>query len=159
MAYNQLEIDGRVYDFNAYPVGSIYISTNSTSPASIFGGTWERLTDRFLIGCGDSYSAGSTGGSKTVTLNGSQIPFHNHYVVSNLEYTQLYRGTTPSGTDNTVTFEAKVNANNSSKPANDIGRLIAQDISNPESSMYTPRGQAHDNMPPYLAVFMWKRTA
>ena len=51
-----------------HPVGSIYISENSTSPATLFGGTWERVKDRFLLAAGDTYSAGSTGGSATHTL-------------------------------------------------------------------------------------------
>ena len=45
-----------------YPVGSIYMSVNATSPASLFGGTWEQLKDRFLLAAGDTYAAGSTGG-------------------------------------------------------------------------------------------------
>ena len=45
-----------------YLVGSIYTSMNSTSPADIFGGTWEQITNRFLY-CADS--SGSTGGSST----------------------------------------------------------------------------------------------
>jgi len=56
-----------------YPVGSIYMSVNSTSPATLFGGTWERIQDRFLLAAGSSYSAGGTGGSADATL-----PSHTH---------------------------------------------------------------------------------
>ena len=63
-----------------YPVGSVYISFNSTSPTTLFGGTWTRLKDRVLMASGDVYAANSTGGSATVTLNTNQIPSHNHSI-------------------------------------------------------------------------------
>ena len=52
-----------------YPVGAIYISVNSTSPASLFGGTWEQLKDRFLIGAGNSYAVNATGRSYYCYIN------------------------------------------------------------------------------------------
>jgi hypothetical protein len=61
-----------------YPIGAIYISTVETSPASLFGGTWNRLKDRFLIAAGDTFEAGSTGGSSSVTLTKDQLPSHTH---------------------------------------------------------------------------------
>lgn len=77
-----------------YPVGSIYMSVNSTSPATLFGGTWSQLKDRFLLGAGDTYTAGNTGGAASVsytpagtnsggsvgnhTLTTTEIPSHNH---------------------------------------------------------------------------------
>lgn len=67
--------------FNAiYPVGSIYTSTDSTSPASRFGGTWERIQDRFLLTAGSTYAAGNTGGSATHTLTVAELPAHAHSV-------------------------------------------------------------------------------
>ena len=63
---------------DAYPVGSIYMSVNSTSPASLFGGTWEQLKDRFLLGAGDTYTNGSTGGESTHTLTVDEMPSHTH---------------------------------------------------------------------------------
>ena len=61
-----------------YPVGSIYISVNSTSPASLFGGTWEQLKDRFLLSAGNTYTAGSTGGEANHTLTVDEMPSHSH---------------------------------------------------------------------------------
>lgn len=61
-----------------YPVGSIYMSVASASPATLFGGTWEQLKDRFLLGAGDSYTAGDTGGSASHTLTTDEMPSHNH---------------------------------------------------------------------------------
>ena len=115
-----------------YPVGSIYISINSTSPASLFGGTWEQLKDRFLLSAGDSYTAGSTGGAASVTLTVEQIPAHNHQINYNVVYRQSVssgggvRNVVASGTDSLNT--------------DDKGS-----------------GKSHNNMPPYLTVYMWKR--
>lgn len=61
-----------------YPVGSIYMNVNSTSPATLFGGTWEQLKDRFLLGAGDTYTEGDTGGSANHTLTTDEMPSHNH---------------------------------------------------------------------------------
>ncbi len=60
-----------------YPVGSIYMSMSDVSPATFLGGTWERIIDTTLVGAGNSYSVGSTGGSTTATLSASNIPSLN----------------------------------------------------------------------------------
>lgn len=65
---------------SCYPKGSIYMSMDSTSPSTLFGGTWEPLDEgRVLIGCNDTYSAGSTGGEFTHTLTVDEMPTHTHY--------------------------------------------------------------------------------
>ena len=61
-----------------YPVGSIYLSVNSANPQTLFGGTWEQLKDRFLLGAGDGYSAGSVGGEATHKLTTNEMPSHKH---------------------------------------------------------------------------------
>ena len=128
-----------------YPVGSIYMSANQVEPSIIFGGVWEQLQDRFLLGAGSTYSNGSTGGSATVTLNNTQIPNHTH---------KIARGNTAAGTN---TF-----------PANSISILDdACQVMSASGNRYisltgtnaTNGGGSHDNMPPYLVVYMWKRTA
>lgn len=68
---------GNVLDL-VYPVGSIYMSVASASPAILFGGTWEQLKDRFLLGAGDTYTAGDTGGSASHTLTTDEMPSHSH---------------------------------------------------------------------------------
>lgn len=61
-----------------HPVGSIYISTQSTDPATLGTGTWERIEDTFLM-CEDAVHAlGSTGGNETVELTAMNMPFHTH---------------------------------------------------------------------------------
>lgn len=62
-----------------YPVGSLYWSSKSTNPSSLFGGTWVQIKDRFVLACGDTYkTVGATGGASSVTLSVSNMPSHNH---------------------------------------------------------------------------------
>ena len=74
--YNQLQNTAS----QIYPVGSVYISLNSTNPASLFGGTWTRLKDTFLLANGDTFSPNSTGGASSVTLAPGQMPSHTHSI-------------------------------------------------------------------------------
>lgn len=117
-----------------YPIGSIYISVNNTSPASIFGGTWEQLKDRFLLASGDTYTAGASGGEATHKLNNNEMPQHSH----------SYRAGTEGGTDDGLIrgITTVVGAHTCSSVIGNSGS-----------------GLPHNNMPPYLAVYMWKRTA
>ena len=57
-----------------YPVGAIWFTTSYDSPASLFGGSWEQIVDRFLIGAGGRYGRGATGGKDSVKLKANQIP-------------------------------------------------------------------------------------
>ena len=117
-----------------YPVGAIYISTSSTSPASLFGGTWERLKDRFLLAAGDSYTAGSTGGEATHTLTLAEMPSHDH---------QQYVGALDGSWG--VRSDYQADGNFAGFPQGRTGGAGGS--------------QPHNNMPPYLAVYMWKRVA
>jgi hypothetical protein len=119
-----------------YPIGSIYLSVNETSPAVLFGGTWERLKDRFLLAAGDTYAAGATGGEATHKLTVDELPSHT------------FKLTTASGSNtgelntNQLAIGKEGNTYNNSNAINSVGG-----------------NKAHNNMPPYLAVYMWKRTA
>ena len=77
--YNQMQDTAS----KLYPVGSVYISFNSADPSTLFGGTWVRLKDRFLLASGDTYAANTTGGSATKTIGVNNIPAHNHTVNAN----------------------------------------------------------------------------
>lgn len=61
-----------------YPIGSIYLSVNSTSPQQLFGGEWEQIKDKFLLSAGDTYSSGSEGGEAAHTLTVAEMPNHAH---------------------------------------------------------------------------------
>lgn len=154
------------FDVNdVYPVGSIYMSVSSTSPATLFGGTWEQLKDRFLLGAGNTYTNGSTGGSTTnnhthnVTTSGTvqshtltinEIPSHSHYYGSD----QDYGGYNGSGTFQRGGSNFRGNLSSSSTGG-------GGGHSHGFSGATVTSGGASDtnNMPPYLAVYMWKRTA
>ena len=128
-----------------YPVGSVYLSLDMTSPASLFGGTWEQLRDRFLLAAGSTYSAGSTGGEATHKLTTHEIPGHQH-------------GPITIGNDGVNIIHWLSNSQSSSK--NEWGFTYDTAMSGNELySGYAGGGGAHNNMPPYLAVYMWKRVS
>ena len=120
-----------------YPVGSIYISVNTTSPATYFGGTWQRITDRFLLAAGSTYANGATGGSATHTLTVDEMPSHRH----SAQYATT--GGYKSGNLSQSNYAA-------SSTVSMYGNIFTD---------YEGGGKAHNNMPPYLVVYMWKRTA
>lgn len=62
----------------AHPIGSLYWSSDSTDPGTLFGGTWSRIKDTFIWAAGDSDTVNATGGAKTVTLEVANLPSHNH---------------------------------------------------------------------------------
>lgn len=121
-----------------FPVGFIFITIGDKSPASIYGGTWELLKDRFLIGAGDKYSLGATGGEETHVLSESEMPKHRHCF----------------GTANGFTYFAILESLGGSPHATwdtSSGNLTSGPLSE------TGGSQAHNNMPPYLAVYFWKK--
>lgn len=131
-----------------YPVGSIYISVDSTSPASFLGGIWEQIKDTFLLGAGDTYTNGDTGGEATHTLTIDEMPSHNH------EFLQgNYNG--GSYTDNSK----KLWDINGGADGNGWRTSSLATVEGFQGVQKTGGSQAHNNMPPYLVVYMWKRTA
>lgn len=121
--------------YNLYPVGSIYMSVNSTNPSNYFGGEWEQIKDTFLLACGDTYANGATGGEAEHTLTIDEMPSHNHgYTRSRLFFAD------PAG-QNAIAYN------------NNIGSAIGAATSS------TGGSKPHNNMPPYLAVYIWKRVA
>lgn len=136
-AHAQSVIDG--FDIlQVYPVGSVYFSLESISPASIFGGTWEQLKERFLFGSGENYSANDTGGEDAHTLTIDEMPSHNHNLANNyLFYSNKSAAVTPP-----------------SAAASGISNL-----SGVKQFKEAGGNQPHNNMPPYLVVNMWKRVA
>lgn len=114
-----------------YPVGSIYLAYNHTDPGTIFGGTWERINNRFLWACDADGTIGSMGGSATHTLTINEMPKHGHGSV----YTQHV-----DGEKNLAWYTV-------------AGNSIGYD------AVFVGGGQAHNNMPPYIHIAAWRRTA
>ena len=118
-----------------YPVGSIYMSVNATNPGTLFGGTWQQIQGRFLLAAGGGYSAGATGGEASHTLTAAEMPAHSHTVSGGV-----------------LVWKANSNLTVWSEPgACSNGTSVTTSTSGGNT--------AHNNMPPYLAVYVWKRTA
>lgn len=126
---------------NIYPVGTIYMSTKPTNPSQFIGGTWESIQDRFLVGVGTGHSAGSMGGTVT----------HRHRL--------------PIGWDgNSGLFAYR-------KDGDTVPKFGSETVSRGDSFIWSKQWEgrndwlriAYDeqanNEPPYLAVYMWMRTA
>lgn len=145
----ELEIHGKKLIDYIYPIGSIYMSVNATSPANLFGGSWTQLKDRFLLGAGSTYTAGSTGGAATHKLTVAEMPSHNHSFKDG-SHTFLWG---QNKTNNVYLNNASAVAGKT--PGNSA--MTSQNIWNSTNS--SGNTSAHNNMPPYLAVYMWKRTA
>lgn len=121
---------------NVYPIGSIYMSVNSTNPKNLFGGTWEQIQGRFLFGMNSSYPAGSTGGEITHKLTQGEMPKHNHIIYA----------PNAGGPDKGAALGfPEVGSSNTWWAA---ACMTGQ----------TGDNEAHNNMPPYLSVYIWKRT-
>jgi hypothetical protein len=144
-----------------YPVGSIYMSINSTSPATLFGGTWEQIKDAFLLSAGDTYVAGTTGGEATHTLTKNEMPSHNHSP-SNRDSAGSDTTYKRQFTTNLHTGSASVARSQVAKSSDSgIYAMTATtygDITGDDYTSNTGGSQPHNNMPPYLAVYVWKRT-
>ena len=142
-AINSIIPTGGTYPpLTAYPIGSVYISTISTSPAILFGGSWVQVTDRFLVGAGKLYSLGETGGSADAV-----VVSHHH--------TGLYY--------NAISQDRELSADKANGQQVSSGGNITRSSDIQGTNRYVTGEVGVDgtgkNIPPYLAVFMWKRIA
>ena len=139
----------------AYPVGSIYLSTVSTNPNTLFGfGTWTNFgAGRMLISQNATYTAGSTGGAATTTLSTTHLPSHSHTLTTNT-------------TGITISHDAQQN-NSGNNLAGGAGTTVAptaasisvNDSGHSHTVGNTGSGTAATTISPYIAVYMWNRTA
>ena len=166
-----------------YPVGSVYISFNSTDPSTLFGGTWTRLKDRFLLASGDAYAPNTTGGSATKTITTDNLPNHTHSCDTVGNHTHTRGSMNITGTMNaTWETESSIISTGAFYTTNDsprneagtgsaIGKLWVFDASRSWSGETSANG-SHTHtigntgnslplniMPPYQTVYMWRRTA
>ena len=162
----------------AYPVGSIYMSVASTSPAELFGGTWERITGRFLLAATDngaeggnsnaSIKPGYTGGEASHVITTGEMAAHTHGQKS-LTGTWRFRDTASGNHDMILNSWGIASHSHATAWS---GTHDKQAVSSQGNNYYNDAsvnaththdsvgsGTAHNNMPPYLAVYVWKRTA
>ena len=169
-----------------YPVGSIYMSANNVDPSMFIGGKWQALEEgRVLIGANATYKAGSKGGEATHALTTAEMPVHSHSASTNTAGAHTHT----RGTMNiTGTFDANVNDGTGGKTGafyytgtyhngadgdGGGGGIVAFDASRNWTGATSSngghthtvtvdksgQGVAHNNMQPYLAVYMWERIA
>ena len=123
------------------PIGSIIMGTGNnfatqTAVQAIYNGTWEQIKDVFLLAAGDNYIAGSTGGEATHTLTVNEMPKHSHNLPVDKQYGEA-----------TTTERDRINLTSG------IAYITGYQSNN------TGASQPHNNMPPYLTVYMWRRIA
>ena len=187
------------------------MSVNNTNPATLFGGTWEEIQGKFLLGRSTAHAAGTTGGEETHTLTSNEMPAHTHNGPSHTHTGPSHTHTIASHTHTASTASAGNHShkvNRAKLAASGTARYAIQNTSkNPNATYSTSQaagahthtvtvngsgqlttaasgtgvtgasgtgntgasgtgatsstggGAAHNNMPPYLAVYMWKRTA
>lgn len=120
-----------------YPVGIIVPFANTVEPAAIWGGTWDLLAEgQSLIQAGDTYALGSTGGEATVKLTVETMPSHTH----------SYKLATKESTSSTNVYPSGVLS------------WMENTVDSPITTNARGGGLPHNNMPPYLAVNIWRRT-
>ena len=122
-----------------YPIGSIYMTVSDTNPfETIKFGVWEKIENRFLLASSNIHMNGETGGEENHTLSINEMPKHSHKMkYDSIGWTAIRQN---SGTNGILEYN---------KSSYD-GQYSTEEVGN---------GNAHNNMPPYLAVNMWKRIA
>ena len=165
-----------------YPVGSIYMNVTNLNPATVFGGVWEEIQGRFLLGRSASHQVGQQAGSETVTLTVAQMPAHTHTGPSHTHSTPNHTHTATcgsAGAHSHTVARKKVAATGTAKYAAQAGDSHGTSSAGAHTHTITiasggggttgaagtgntgsaGSGQAVNIMPPFLSVYMWKRTA
>ena len=117
-----------------HPVGSFYTTSDGTNPSEIFGGTWEQIKGKFLLGASENYANGTVGGEATHKLSIAEMPSHKHTTTFNRDACE--------GTSGNAVYGDELREGKDTITSDSCGG-----------------DQAHNNMPPYLACYIWKRTA
>lgn len=182
-----------------YPVGSIYLSVSSINPGTLFGGTWEEIQGKFLLGRSTAHAAGSSGGAETVILTSEQIPAHTHSVPAHTHIVPNHLHTVPAHTHTATCAEAGAHRHKQVRTQNAASGTARYAVQGTDTSVtaQTESGGAHKHtitvaskaafstassgtcttgstggttgstgsgsavtvMPPFLSIYMWKRTA
>ena len=158
--------NNKIRDF-IYPIGSIYMSVNNVNPTTLFGGTWVQMKDKFLLGAGDTYENGNIGGEATHILTTTELPSHSHGIPSLSGSTgnagahnHAVIGTSATSGGSGVFCETWANRSNDRNGyTSSVGDHSHSVTTNASTTNSTGSGASHNNMPPYLIVNMWKRTA
>lgn len=152
----------------AWPIGSVFISVVSTNPASLLGfGTWAAFgAGRVLVGRdandADFDVAEETGGEKTHVLTTTEIPSHTHvqdahnHTQNAHSHVQTVNSATTGGTSG---YTPDTSTNTGVASGYSTQSATATNNAATATNQNTGGGGAHNNMPPYIVVYMFKRTA
>ena len=152
---------------DVYPIGSIYMSVNNTSPQTLFGGTWVQLTDTFLYATSttadDNVTTAPTGqGSKDAVVvehNHTQVA-HNHGS-GDSTYPNFMTTNINIAVGHTKRNLPSAGSNYYYVYSNDYGDIAQHSTTDSKQPTINNKGESgtNKNMPPYMKVYMWKRTA
>jgi len=154
-----------------YPVGSVYISFNSTDPSTLFGGTWQRLKDTFLLANGDAYAPNTSGGNATKTITTDNLPAHTHSrgtmnitgSILNTDSDEPWGSADAFSSEGALSVSVRQYRYGGVFSAESGGgvRSITLDASNgwTGETSSVGNGLPLNIMPPYKTVYMWRRTA
>lgn len=131
----------------AYPVGSYYWTSEYVNPEELFGGMWEQIKDVFLLAAGDEHGAGTTGGEAQHLLTEAEMPKHRH----------RFDPSANSGGLNFVVPTANTGLGNSSISPHGNDSNTGHWASQTWGTYFTGNSQAHNNMPPFVAAYCFKR--
>ena len=134
---------------NPFPIGSIYITVDPKNPAEIFGGEWEQIKDRFLLGAGEVYENGAVGGSADAS-----VISHTHTTVSSGSHNHGARATMLAYKSDGAAF---AKGSYYLYAAQKLGELMYDAGSHTHTVNSSGVSGTGKNMPPYLVVYIWKR--
>ena len=187
MAYvEETLINGQPYDYRdkeavhndeildkVYPIGAIYLSTVNTSPATLFGGEWERISDKFLLAGDIKWQPGSTGGyadaqlpthKHTATGTSSSAGAHTHTINSSGAHTHSMSNIWSNGAGSqsaymTTSKRVRTTRNTASAGAHTHTMSSSGAHTHPINVTVADAGDTatDKNLPPYLSVYVWKR--
>lgn len=152
-----------VYPCPYFPIGSIYMNINNINPEAIFGGKWERVKGKFILGADDEkYKSGNIGGEEKHTLTINEIPSHTHsqkpHYHSGLSYGSPYGGGNTCVVSTTYSSTGCIELGWSRSSTGAPYDNVYTKFSTAENEN-TGGNYSHNNMPPYLAVYIWKRVS